>query len=71
LRKEKILEVLLFVVDNKYRKRGKSRSMRWNGHVARTEEGVACNSSVGEPEGKRQLGEQGVDGRKILKRALK
>jgi hypothetical protein len=35
----------------------KSRRMRWGGHVARTGEKTnPCRISVGNPEGKRQLG---------------
>ena len=45
----------------------KSRRMRWAGHVARMVEGRGVyRVLVGKPEGKRPLGETGVDGRIIL-----
>ena len=46
----------------------KSRVMRWAGHVARMEEWRGLHKVlVGKPEGKRPLGTQDVDGRKILR----
>ena len=45
----------------------KSRRMRWAGHVARMgEESGVYWVLVGKPEGKRPLGDLGVDGRIIL-----
>jgi len=46
----------------------KSRRMRWDRHVARVEErrGV-FRVLLGQPEGKRHLGDPGVDGRIILR----
>ena len=45
----------------------KSRRMRWAGHVARMgEERVAYRALVGKPEGKRPVGNLGVDGWIIL-----
>jgi hypothetical protein len=37
----------------------RSRRMRWVGQVARLEKRNACNTFVGEPEGKRPLGRTG------------
>jgi hypothetical protein len=49
----------------------KSRRMRLVGHVARVEEMKnAYKILVGKPEGKRQLGRQGIDERMILKWVL-
>jgi hypothetical protein len=46
----------------------KSRRMRWAGHVARMgERTVAHRILMGNPEGKRPLGDPGLDGRKILR----
>jgi len=46
----------------------KSRRMRWVGHVARVGEGKGVyRVLVGKPEGKRPLGDPGVDGRIILR----
>jgi hypothetical protein len=45
----------------------KSRRMRWTGHVARMGEGRGVyRVLVGKPEGKRPLGDRGVDGRIML-----
>jgi hypothetical protein len=45
----------------------KSRRMRWAGHVARVGEGRGVyRVLVGKPEGKRPLGDPGIDGRIIL-----
>jgi hypothetical protein len=49
----------------------KSRRMRWAGHVSRMGEGrKVYKVLVGEPEGKSNLKNQGVDGRMGLKRTL-
>ena len=46
----------------------KSRRMRWAGHVSRMGEDRGVHRVlVGKPEGKRQLGDQDVDGRIILR----
>jgi hypothetical protein len=46
----------------------KSRRMRWVGHVARMGEGRGVYMGLmGKPEGKRQWGDPGVDGRMILR----
>ena len=46
----------------------KSRRTRWAGHVARMGESRGVyRDLVGKPEGKRPLGDPGVDGRKILR----
>ena len=46
----------------------KSRRMRWAGHVARMGRGEVYRFfEVREPEGKRPLGNPGVDGRIILR----
>ena len=46
----------------------KSRRMRWAGHVARMGEDRGVHRLlVGNPEGKRPLGRQDVDGRIILR----
>jgi hypothetical protein len=45
----------------------KTRRMRWAGRVARMGEGRdVCRILVGKPEGKKQLGDPGEDGRIIL-----
>jgi len=44
-----------------------SRRMRWAGHVARMAEERCIQGFGGEPEGKRPLGDLGVDGRIILR----
>jgi hypothetical protein len=50
----------------------KSRRMRWAGHVSRTGEGRAVyRILVGKPEGKRPLGNPGIDGRIILRRIFR
>ena len=42
--------------------------MRWAGHVARiADRRGTCLVLIGTPEGKRQLGDPGVDGRMILR----
>ena len=45
----------------------KSRRMRWAGHLARMGERGMYRVLVGKPEGKRPLGDLGVDGRIILR----
>jgi hypothetical protein len=46
----------------------KSRRMRWAGHVASMGEGRGVHRVlVGKPEGKNHWGDQGVDGRIILR----
>jgi hypothetical protein len=46
----------------------KSRRMRWMGHVARMgERRGAYRILVGRPEGRKHLGDPGIDGRIILK----
>ena len=46
----------------------KSRRLRWEGHVARMEEGRGVHKVlVGNPEGKDHWGDQDVDGRIILR----
>jgi hypothetical protein len=50
----------------------KSRRVRWAGNVARVGEGRGeYRILVGKPEGKRQFGDPGVDGRTILRWILK
>ena len=50
----------------------KLRRMRWEGHVARMEEGrVVHKVLVGKPEGKNHWGELDVDGRIILRWILR
>jgi hypothetical protein len=45
----------------------KSRRLRWAGHVARIGEGrVVYRVLMGKPEGKRPLGNPGVDGKVML-----
>ena len=50
----------------------KSRRMRWAGHVARKGEDRGVHRVlVGKPEGKNYWGDQGVDGRIILRWILR
>jgi hypothetical protein len=50
----------------------KLRNDGWAGHVARMgEKRGAYRIVVGRPEGRRSLGDPGIDGRIILKRVLK
>jgi len=50
----------------------KSRRVRWAGYVARVgERRGEYMILVGKPEGKRQLGDPGVDGRMILRWILR
>jgi hypothetical protein len=50
----------------------KSRRMRWTGHVARMGKGRGVyRVLLGKPEGKRLLGDPGVDGRIIFRWILR